>query len=247
MRRRRSNRVTWFPTLGATFVQNTSSRITTLFFENLIPELATGLPVSQGNTSLFCIPITRDSTSQAAQGLSGGSLRDYVEGQDYVLKRIVGSIFVTQKGSAQTSSVAWQKTIITCGFLVARAEEVTQVAVDLDDVEVDPQGQDNVANPWIWRRSWMLGNNLSTSPGDGLTLPMNNMVYGAGMSGPYIDSKIARRITKEHRLWFAGSIIGLSDATLAVSGTKFQQPTVSVWADLRILGSMRRGKNLSTF
>lgn len=244
MRKRRSSRVTWFPNTGAQFLGN---RFISLNFNQLVPELSDGTPVAQGNTSLFCIPITRDYTKQAQAGSTDASLRDYVEGQDWALKRIVGSIFVNIQGSAQTAAVAWPRVLVTCGLLIARAEEVSQAATDLDDGEIDPQAVDNIDNPWIWRRTWYLANPLSTTSLEIAGMPSCNMLYGGNMSGPFIDSKVSRRVTKEHRLFFAGSIFGASQSGLTVSGTKIQQVTANVWSDFRILGSMRKARNVSSF
>lgn len=243
MRKRRSSRATWFPLLGTQFLGN---RFVSLQLFDLIPELSNGTPVTQANGSLFANAVTRDYTATAIAGSTQASLRDYVEGQDYVIKRIVGSIFVSVFGHANGPTVSWPRVIVTVGLFVARAEEGSTSLVDLDDVEADPQAVDNIMNPWIWRRSWHLADNQNTSVPDQQGLPATN-VNMTGMSGPFIDSKVARRVTKEHRLFIAGSVMGLSSSALTMSGTKNQQPIVNIWTDLRLLGSMRKGRNPSTF
>lgn len=90
---------------------------------------------------------------------------------EYVLKRIVGNIFVTID-SRQTAVEAPSAALVACGFFVARADDNSanpdQPIGTLEGIfDVVPSAKGRVFNysplspttarePWIWRRTWIL-------------------------------------------------------------------------------------------
>lgn len=256
--RRRKHRVSWFPNLGTAYGDENPYITTTQQLE-LIPELSSSSQPGQVSGSLLCVPVTQDYTQSPDISGTVESLRDFVEGQDYLLKRIVGSChaYVNPQVNSTTVGETWPLLILTAGFLVARAIDADQTAVGLDDADVDPYARQNIQQPWIWRRQWLLSNpgaaeNHSPSTtgryaGIPSGIPSTNLTRGTLREGSFIDSKIARRITKEHRLWFSATAQGLSLSDLTMSGARNLQPIVQLLLDIRILGAMRRGKNVSSF
>ena len=92
--------------------------------------------------------------------ITGAGLRDEVEGQSWLLKRLVGNIFcqyVNADGNSDPSQF-WRQALVTAGFFVSRNIDSIQGEPDLDYDEYDPMFLDNITNPWIWRRSWILSN-----------------------------------------------------------------------------------------
>lgn len=246
MRRRRKSKYSWFPVLGSIFSGDGGThRVSTFFNELTVRGDDSDIP-TVGN-GMFIMPLVPDFTPQEAGGTTEFTLSDFVQGQDYILKRIVGKIFVSLD-QPQGTTAGWPSILVTAGFFVARNDEDNTADIALDDTSIDPQGLLNVQNPWIWRRQWMLGNPgvfadaFTGNPG----WPQNNAGYPGVLDGPHIDSKVARRIVREQRLWFVCSAMGISPG-----GT--QQPPdgadtrVNVALDVRILGAMRRAKNKSAF
>lgn len=163
----------------------------------------------------------------------------------YRLRRIVGKIFVeydTQAGSTfVTGSV-----IVTVGFIILEVERSlafqpkSSLSTDYSAVSLE-----NIADPWIWRRSWIVGSSSTTSPGAGITRPLdgsfsfapqnNFTTYGGGvLDGPHIDAKTSRTVRDEQRLAMVISCTNQSPDS-GVGGL----PAIIVTTDLRVLASMK--------
>jgi len=239
--RRRKQKFTWLPVLGSRFGEGEAFYGTSTFFEELVPPLLDINPPTMDNAGLFCIPVVPDFSQQPDILDLTASLRDRVEGQDWLLKRLVGKLHVSTRDEDTTDT--WPAVLVTCGFFVARSYDADPAACDLQDEEIDPRATDNVQDPWIWRRTWKLGVTSSNDWGYAGGWPKNNAAYGSVADGPHIDSKVARRITREHRLWFAGSAFGVSPRGLISD----DECHIDLSLDLRVLGAMRRGKNVSSF
>lgn len=259
MRRKRRTKYTWFPVFGTkingdldTSYGTVSSRI-----EGLKPSADSSIIPSFGNGTLLCQAVLPDQTFQiSAQGGSTTdqvSLRDFVEGQDWALKRIVGKahLGIASGTPNPTAGAQWGTVLVTMGFFVGRSQDDNQGAPDFQDDEVDPQNVDNVRQPWIWRRTWALSDFTITSPGSsiavGNTFPSTTSGYGDMASGPHIDSKVSRRIRREERLWLAISALGMDPSETVVTGAPSTQPNIFGQIDVRILGAMRKSRNTSSF
>lgn len=244
--RRKGSGGTWFPTLGTRW--GDANPYVEAGFN--IDTLSLGESKEDGPNGLV-IPVTKDFTQQpsTSSSLTGPSLRDYVEGQEWMLKRIVGSIHVQFRGPDNTDmsdrAQYWQYAQVSAGFFVARAIEGQESDPDLDFAEWDPIALDNIQNPWIWRRTWLLSNfNGNVTRDD---FPIANSNYVGDASGPYIDTKVKRKITREKRLWFALTAIGWDGNRLDVQSLGPAQGSVTGLLDIRIFGQMRRGKNNGEF
>lgn len=261
MRRRRRTKYTWFPVFGTringdldNFYNTVSTRI-----DGLKPVPHSDVLPSFGNGNLICQAVLPDQTFQL--GDQGGdvtnqvSLRDFVEGQDWALKRIVGKVHLGLRSGtpAPAGGAQWSTVQLTLGFFIGRAQDDSQGTPDFQDDEVDPQNVDNVRQPWIWRRTWLLSDFSVAQPGGaaGLVLgnnfPATTAGYGDMASGPHIDSKVSRRIRREERLWMAASVVGADPNETQVSGGNDTQPIIFGQVDIRVLGAMRKSRNSSTF
>lgn len=242
MRRKRKQRFTWFPTAGSRF---NDGEFTSQSNGIQIPFISAPLLAGSTDGNFVC-PLTVDFTPEEGDNTNAGfSLRDIVEGQDWLLKRIVGKCFLAAGGATGEIAEVWTAVRVTAGIFVARADESDQSFPDLLEVEYNPAAQQNIMNPWVWRRQWMLGN--ANGGSDSIErFPTDNLVAPSVMDGPHIDSKVSRRIIKEHRLFFTLKVDGWSpDGRPSV--TDENQPSVAGWLDVRILGAMRKGKNASSF
>ena len=130
------------------------------------------------------------------------------KGQSWLLKRLVGNIFcqyVNADGNSDPSQF-WRQALVTAGFFVSRNIDSIQGEPDLDYDEYDPMFLDNITNPWIWRRSWILSNPEGNVVRD--DFPIANSNYVGDASGPHMGSKVKRRILREQRLFFALTAVG---------------------------------------
>lgn len=250
---RRGARGTWFPTLGTFWGGEGGGYSDASFSDTSLPVGAdrSNGPVSIGGTNnITVIPVTKDFTAQPdpSSGTLEYTLRDEVEGQTWRLDRLVGKIHV-RCGSAPgfvDTTRSWGNIQVSAGFFTARSEDDAEAFPDLVPAEYDPLNILNIQNSWIWRRTWILQNPLTTNIGFSAAPCCNDWM--SDLTGSYIDTKVKRNIKREHRLWFAIAPIGWNGNQVAVdpqSGDS--QPSISWNLDLRIFGKMTRGRNSSSF
>jgi len=224
--RRRRTRYTWFPT-DPTYYGDTPA---TYYWTYIEPGEVLALPVVPDQTY-------QDETITSADNKT---LRDYVEGQDYVLKRIVGKVWGALEQSDQAEATNIIQVIHAQGLAVLPVNDTTPSTPALDPTGYDPLNPTNSMNPWIWRRTWILGNNLH--PQFEYGFPNNVGAYGSVMDGGHVDSKVARRVTREQRLWWVTTM-----RVITQSGEGPTTQRVMTGFDLRTLGAMRKHRNRSTF
>lgn len=234
MVKRRRPRVVWLPVARANRINVTGDAISGdqnagFRFALEVPTL--DLPL--GVTGL--IPIVADNPTNVA--LTGGinTLSD-VENSGYRLRRIVGKVYVSAAQFSSTQS--WSHALITLGFIILRVRpDGTPLNLIFDAYA--PQAIDAVADPWIWRRTYALGNNAATIAkgvlGQNFAFwPESNTTAGSALDGPHIDQKTARLVTQEERLFLVAQGVALD--TVA---QQTQTTTVDIVGEVRVLASMR--------
>jgi len=235
MRRRRGNRGTWLP-VNPTFIDGSDLGRTYYDYVDIFPEAVTEGDMVQRATTL-----TLDDTPDV-NTTGEYTLRDYTEGQDYVLERVVGKIACFMDQGADFSV----RRAIVCAAVAILPTQSGASTPDLPPEEWNPLLAQNAQQPWAWRRTWLLGNDPGSPESTRYTYPIGNCVYGSGgtYDGPHIDTKgVKRRVTKEQRVYLitAGAVLQVTDAT-SPGDTRVH------WNyDLRLFGAMRRGKNKSAF
>jgi len=220
---RRKPRVAWLPVFGDA--------------QDPLDEKSIGirfaLTLSSG-IEVDAVPLTWDgSRSSEAEQIAGGdfdSLADFVNGNAYRLRRIVGKFFCSF-GTIGTSNV--QCAQVAAGLIVCRTDSNGNVVTDLNTT--NPLAQDSADDPWIWRRTWLLSH-----PGYDYNVPFarfpaTNTAYGSVADGPHIDQKTARVIGPDERL-----VAMFAARALQTTGAAAPTATViSGYLDYRLLGSMR--------
>jgi len=248
--RRKRQKYTWMPTLGGQ-ASNGDTHFFTSWFGGKIEANSAYL----GPTDLYVSPVVPDYTlfpgSAAGAATSDVTLKDFTEGQDWILKRIVGRLnlgleLIEDAGTDTTPAFV----MVGAGFYVGRADDTAQDIPDGSNFEIDPLASNNIRQPWIWRRTWLLRNGL-VRPSSGFfpTAPVDNGEM-TGALGPIIDSKIARRIRREERLWFVLNAYGGNQYACDARAGGGPYPTPGVVQfnlDYRILGQTRKSTNRSTF
>jgi len=226
--RRRRTRYQWFPQDPSYY----GDIAATYYWTYIEPGEVLALPVVPDQTY-------NDDTITSADNKT---LRDYVEGQDYVLKRIVGKVWgaLEQLETPGGESVLIDNVIHAQGLAILPVDDTTPSTPALDASGYDPLNPANSMNPWIWRRTWILSNNLA--PAHEYFYPNNIGAYGSVMDGGHVDSKVARRVTREQRLWW---ITTFRIITQEGDGPTTQR--LQCGFDLRTLGAMRKHRNRSTF
>jgi len=240
MRRKRRNRATWFPILGFNNNAPNTPQITV--------DLRTTSVSSDGTENALFIPIIPDIDIPAEQaqevgGIVRTTLRDYVEGQTCIIERIVGNIIHELVPSFLKATV--ERIIVCSAIAVFPTLDDGSGNPALSAPELDPLFADNSANPWLWRRVWVLGDEKGTSSGlnptAGSGLPTNNL-YGSVAEGSKIDTKGTRRaIRREERLFLVHSFMNTSP------NTEGESRVINSFADLRVIGRMVKAHNRSSF
>lgn len=255
--RRRKSRGTWFPMLGGT-VQNGEGEPFYITSESMVLTLSeTTLEPVAG-----VIPVTYDEPQEPGEQSSDThGIADFI-GNEYIVSRILGQCFIERTLNYQDNPVGqtdWPGIIVTAAFFVARAEDGqtefsdnVPVGWDAPDAwrNYSPQHAKNIRQPWMWRRSWILGSGSSSplpevaapfGPSNFSTFPVNNVMYG-NMSDHRVDIKSKRRIHQDERLWFIVGARTLATALIATVPTE-----VHVNLDIRAFGQLRKARNTGSF
>lgn len=230
--RRRKPRVVWLPNTNANSIATTAPLEPT----STAQIFAVDVSGDQGNFAAGEIPIVIDETPDPLVNVDS-TLSD-IFNSGYRLRRIVGKIFI---GIRQTPERAPPRVLVTAGLIVRRTQTSTGQSLALlsGDAELIAPGDiENASDPWIWRRAWILRNRASLDDATDIDFrdaPTTNLGLGAlaGMDGPHVDVKTARRIGPEERLFLN------VQSTILAESTEPQINTVTiVIADLRVLASL---------
>lgn len=151
----------------------------------------------------------------------------------YRLRRVVGKIWCGIDQFDQEGVTS--EVVVTAGLIVLRTHEVAGEIVPLNATteEYSTQMLQNWSDPWIWRRSWLLGNIPNETVGAFAFFPEANATYGGGnQDAAHVDAKTARIVGTEERLFLV--VTGSS-----VNGNPQVSITLRLLWDLRVLASMR--------
>lgn len=265
--RRRRTRGTWFPSLGTASGDVEGFNISGRRFGF---DLA-----NDGGCTVVISPVTFDQPVEGELG-TDAHISDIL-GQEYVLQRIVGKFFINRLqafkedigGLQADSGIA---VLAGAGFFVARAQDI-----DTGDAEqpigsntpaerndnYNPLDVDCIREPWIWRRTWILGSALQADsfaagqPGApfasstqmsgtriGAFFPASSALYQSVADGPHIDSKVKRRVRQDERLFFVVAAALYPPADRALENTT---TSITAYLDYRMFGSLRKAQNKSSF
>lgn len=144
------------------------------------------------------------------------SLADF-EGSAYRLRRIVGKCFVTMDNDqAAAQAKRPVAALVGAGIIVLRCDSGSGAPLNAGTpTNYSPIVLDNTADPWVWRRTWVLNNDFSNQAAavqNFYQYPRTNAEYGSIQDGPHIDQKTARRVSKEERLFFVISTCNIGPA-----------------------------------
>lgn len=195
---------------------------------------------SSGESDTIVRPVLFDEPLQPGETSFADPL-SWQMANEYIIKRIVGKLHVGHNNIANAPNNA----LVTAGFFVARADDstpVTPVGGPGALSQYAPNILNNIREPWMWRRTWMLTKSSSTNQP---TYPTTNSSYGDIESGPHVDIAVGRRVGNDDRLWFALSAELLTPGPSGVGYS--EEGAVSYVLDVRLLGLLVKAKGKSTF
>lgn len=264
MRRKRRNRGTWFPTLGTGLNEGADH----------VPGLSGQFDVpTNGTKNSFCVPLTFDDPQEDDEAVPEAQLTEFV-GQEYILHSIIGNIFASHKVVAQQDDTSeGPAALLSCGFFVARSADDAGATTDslpigasslaLLNVNYSALSGTTIRNPWIFRRTWILGRGrgLSTTTGfpfvettaaaataiynsSGHDFPPTTAHYNGLNAGAFFKTKSRRRVARDERLWFTASACNWPlDLTQNINTIS----QIQYYLDYRIFGALVKARNRSVF
>lgn len=238
-RRRRRPRVQWLPVPG-TQLANQAANAPLEPRENPGQiEFAVDPQVNEPQT--ISAPMVVDQpTSEVFTGATLDVWRESGLNQSnefgYRLRRIVGDYFCTaaQRNDQVTNSGA---VLCAAGIMVRRVGE-TGLA-DGNAAGQDVGSIQNNADPYVWRRTWVLQEGAAGSQTfrNMIQFPSSVNAYGTKWHQT-IDQKTMRRVGPEERLFFTFTVWGLPLDSNVLGSSPDGYPTIYFLMDYRVLGTV---------
>lgn len=233
--RRRRNRGSWLALDPSVFVSE--QQPVTYFQTQTNPVVVVGEHQGVVQTPIL-YDITRQPDAPSQDDSAGPTMRDFVEGSELYIDRIVGKVWCDYENLDANNLVT---NLLVCMALAVLPVEDTgagsgQASFAGDPDDINPLIARNTMMPYIWRRTWML---YGATAGSFFVSerPVCIADYGSVMDGGHVDAKTRRRIRKNERLFHL-----FTSATLAVLGSPVSDNVVIDYGyDFRVHGAMRRG------
>lgn len=248
MRRRRRARPLWFPPLGS-IVNGVDKIIGGTTFN--VPVLA--------NTDTFAafLPLTFDQGQEDNLAAVGQKTLADLMSSAWRLRRMITNVFgtynLTGEGALDVVANQPKGAAFAVGTMVLAAD-ATGTPLQIPD----PLLQGNYDDPWIWRRVWVLGQDmklrrnsagaLEGGPATGGAVldvdsafghfPWSTTDYGYLAGGAHIDQKTNRVIGPEQRLFMIFSTKALSLNTVFTVDA-----SITGFLEYRLLGGLQRSSN----
>jgi len=261
-RRRRRSRLSWFPPIGTPFAidgQNRETGLVTFRVDAL----------ASGDFNFIEFPLTFDSSQERLLEPVLNvtmSLSDLMN-TGWRCRRVVGKIHAAFfPGNLPDTNAFEGLTDAVPACVFSAGLMVRKVGADNDVLaqNVNLLDRDDYDDPWIWRRTWVLGQNFRHQLTSGAPLssaaefstivgartnqnqvgfaffPQSNAHYGSVMDGPHVDAKTNRIIGPEDRLFlhFATKAMPIQPQVQYATDSS----VVGVY-DLRLLGSIQKATN----
>lgn len=234
-RKRRRKRVIWLPNEA-----NAGQPPTVNFRTDVL-----SCPAAVGTLATTVYALTVDYPAEAVQaaGPQPPSVADYVQ-SGFLIERIVGKfvVGVSQRIGDVPPADSYPSAIaVAMGLIVLRVDELTGAPLRAATPnEYSPFADDNERDPFFFRRTWVLGNDL----GFGVTTtdlqPLSNCprtnIYGSGPEGTFIDTQTKRLVQTEQRVFLVVSATNIGSTTT-------QSVPLGFYFDYRILVAPRTMSN----
>lgn len=199
------------------------------------------------------VPLVPDTRGFAQVTNTVSEWSDDITQYGWMCKRVLGQIWC---GIEAATADTWANIRVTAGVFVADEDPSAQnipaagvaglisadgtAAAFAATLDYSPQANSALTRPWMWRRSWIMQNPLSTHVGRSLIgSNQNNFAFAPGLStGPYVDIKSRRHIKPGERLFLAVSASPWD--SYAADDSYGSTTAVRIFSDLRVFGSLTR-------
>jgi len=257
MRKRRSRGV-WLPVIGHAITDPENEEV------DISQEFAVDVP-TDGSTNMGIVPLTFDTPQEQPNASVASDTMAELAGSEYIIKRILGHLHVANNSPYDNVNGGSHFAIkVDAGFFVARAGPDAGAPLgpdapisfgvdsDADRQNYSPGHPATAREPWMWRRTWVLGNQrkikfFEASAGSANVapygyFPAHNGIYPL-TEGSRVDIKSRRRVRNDERLFLAVVARGLP-INASVTG---QLSVAYVLTTIRIFGSLVKAKGSGAF
>jgi len=268
--RRRRTRYTWLPTDGLFLTANNDFDTANIPWTLTVPN--TGAPTVAITRVTFDSP-----TNQEGGAIDFNTNLGEILNNEYIIRRIVGNCFAEfppQRNANGDPSLV-SAVNLAAGIFIARAEDEATAAGIVRPIgtgtiqqswnNYGPHAFSTIREPWIWRRQWILGNPAARARNAGQAAanaavgvtggaaavgnfgaehPSTNTLYSAG-SDAHIDQQTMRRVGNDNRLWCVVAAWNTQNIN-AIQEVGEPALLFGLW-DLRVLGALRRARNVGAF
>lgn len=254
MYRKRKFKGTWFPTIGSSSGESPDVKWTNAR-EAIVDTDGNGVIVVGIASIIIDIPSEPDTDDTTR-------LSDLI-GNEYALRRIVGKIYCRVEETYSTGDQYPLSYMAAAGLFVARAGDARSDSGEgagspiggpsTWETDYNPLEPQCIREPWIWRRTWLLGSPLAqenfrdaAAPvvSRVIGLPTANTQYGSVADGPHVDARTRRRVGQDDRLWLAYAAHPLPFGY--TSPNNVYGNVVFNW-DFRVFGALRKARNRGNF
>lgn len=243
MRRRRRQRLQWFPTLGSAVDTESTARISGFTWSVTVHKNNTGGTSGFETIAIPLIPdISQAALERAQDDGDEVSLADTQE-RSYRIRRLVGRLWAAKNQLNGETTAGCTACLLGAGLAVLRVG--TDDAPAMDDAEYNVLSRTNITEPWFWRRVWLLGSDgfngeLDPTLDAFAQFPRGN-VWDTGLgSTSFVDAKTNRVIGPDERLHLVLTTRRLPLDPAIVSPN---DDVVAGYFDYRVLGSIFRSTN----
>lgn len=240
MRKRRRTKVVWLPADINNRLNTAPSPATSGLDSQTIISVFTANPLGAVPVTAE-IPIVKDFGTGSLSLVTPATTLADIEQSGYRLRRIVGKLAFSCLQGAAAAAGDGSIFQVTAGFIIRRIDDTTGTSlasVGAAGLDISTVTFSNIADPWIWRRSWLIADKSAAAaaldPNVAAFAPSNTFGYAGGvLDGPHVDAKTARIVGPEERLFLSVTCEGVNGAAQGAPGA------VLLIGDLRVLGSMR--------
>lgn len=214
-RRRRKRQVAWTP-------NTTDNPLTAIVGGIAVPQAQYGIA-----TTIHALTVDYPAEAIQAAGPQPPSISDYLRSA-FRIERVVGGFYAGMRqligDGVQTAYP--ESALLAIGLIVLRVDELTGAPLRaLTPNEYSPLIDDNERDPFFFRRSWVLVDDLAygtaTNQLNGLaTLPRANSPYGGGgMDSCGVDTNTRRVVKTEERVFLIVSAANVGGAGATAPGS----------------------------
>lgn len=234
MRRKRNNG-RWLPPDPYNTIVTDADLPVTNVTQCIIKEVHLPTATVIGGSRTVSVPLVGDANEDIIPGAVNASgeishtLVDVAFG--YSLKRVVGKMFCSiAQQNIDPDDV--RQVMVTVGLMVRRVNEAGAPTA----LNTFTDTYDATCDPWIWRRNWLLTNQvamLANRPTSYLVGSGTNYAHGPALGdGPHVDAKTRRTVKAEERLFLDFTVTTLDSG----ENGQIDGAAVYLYFDLRFFG-----------